>query len=216
VSAALADLEPAPTPRRSGRRRPQEPVEVDGELEDVGELVDAGAPVGGATRGWRPHRDTEARARELGIDLLRWPLQPPALGWEQAAACRDVSSSVADQLSECLSQAAATELVGSFCSVCPVRTQCFETGRTTGGFGIWGGISLREGRVATWRTVAERSRRSTAEITEPIDDTSPAEITAATEDTATTYTPPERRRGQRPQPRRLSRARRRGRHAPAA
>lgn len=245
MSAALADRGPASTPRR----RPQ---------EDAGGPADAGELVSGVTARWGPHHLTEARAREFGLDLLRWPLDEPAAGWEQDAACRGVDSEVADQLSEVLSQLAATELVSRWCAACPVRTECLATGRTTGGHGVWGSIVLREGHVAPWRTATERSRRAKlteptettvpieetentvpiedtvpieetvpAEITELIDGKMPAEITVPTETTVSAEItelidgkmPAEitmRRRGQRPQPHRLTRARRRGRHAPVA
>ncbi len=126
-------------------------------------------------------------------------------------------------MSDCLSQRQASELVARLCSSCPVRQQCFDFGRATRGWGLHGGIVLREGRVAIWRTAAERSRR--AEETAPIEiieetvpieiteETVPIEITALTEITEITEEtePPKRRRGQRSQPRHLSRARRRGR-----
>jgi len=192
-----------------------------------------GELVGGVTKRWGPHALTEARARELGLDLVRWPLDEPAEGWEQDAACRGVDSEVADQLTDVLSQFAATEVIGRWCAACPVRTECFETGRTTGGHGVWGGIVLREGRAAPWRTAAERSRRAKlieeTENTVPIEETEntlptedavpieetentlPTEDAVPIEETENTLPaePPMRRRGQRPQPRRLTRAQRR-------
>jgi len=186
----------------------------------AGTLPDAAAGelVSGVTKRWGPHALTEARAREFGLDLLRVPTTEPAAGWVQRAACRGAPSPVADQLTEALSQLAASELVGRLCSACPVRTECFEMGRTTGGHGVWGGIVLREGQLAPWRTATERSRKMPAETT-VLDGKMPAETTVLDGKMpaeTTVAEPPNRRRGQRPQPRRLTRARRRGRHAPVA
>lgn len=185
-----------------------------------GELVD------GVTARWRPHQFTEARAQALGVDLRRWPIVAPAPGWQEDASCRGTSVEVADAMSDCLSQRQASELVGRLCASCPVRQECFDFGRATRGWGFHGGIVLREGRVAIWRTAAERSRRAEAtEPTEPPENTAyilpyilPTESTyiLPTESTYTLPTePPKRRRGQRSQPRHLSRARRRGRRRAA-
>lgn len=156
---------------------------------------------------WGPNQLTERRARELGVDLRHWPSEPPSPGWEDEAACRGVPSAVADTLTGQLSQAAATELVGRWCARCPVIQQCYATGRATHGFGVWGGIVLREGRVATWRTATERARRPATEDISTEIITPPAEIiTPPTEIISTTT---KRGRGQRVQPRRLTRSRRR-------
>lgn len=185
--------EATPTPRR----RPLEPVEVATELED-GALVhdpDVGDElVAGVTARWRPHQHTEARATELGLDLRRCPIEEPPREWRDDAACRGVSREVADQMGECLSQRQATELVRDFCSTCMVRQQCYDAGRATRGYGVWGGLVLREGRVATWRTAKERR---VGMDTETIEETMPTEVEQ------------QRRRGQRVQPRRLTRAKRR-------
>jgi len=257
----------------------------------------SGVRVDGVTMRWGLHQLTAARAREFGIDLLRWPLDEPAAGWQQRAACAGVDSEVADQLTECLSQSAATELVRHLCSACAVRTACFEMGRTTGGHGVWGGVVLHAGRVAPWRTATEKLAAKLARTAELATEDATVEIIGITEDmtqieelerpkaaermeagvtlgpagprvakamrgergprsddvaagavgmsrvttggteipalvgketaSVTSRSPRElhlrelpaetpRRRGQRSQPRRLSRARRRGRHAPVA
>ncbi len=180
------------------------------------------------TKRWRPHQHTQRRANDLGVDLRRWPLEQPHPGWHDAAACRRAPSEVANAMGDLLSQAQATELVEHWCQKCPVRQACFETGRALKGHGLWGAIVLREGKVATWRTAAERSRTSPSEIPQVADDdTAPAENTVQISDAvagtieleaenAVQIEPPKRRRGQRSQPRRLTRARRRGRHAPVA
>jgi len=165
--------------------------------------------VGGGTRGWGLHQLTEARARDLGLDLVRWPVDEPPAGWEQDAACAGVDSEVADELSECLSQLAATKSVSRWCSVCPVIRQCFETGRTTGGHGVWGSIVLRDGRVAPWQTATERVRR--AKETAPTDGTVMAEMTEPTEITEQLAAASAAPRRQRRQPRKRTRSQRRSR-----
>ncbi len=139
--------------------------------------------VGGITKRWRPHERTARRANDLGLDLRRWPTEEPAAGWQQDASCRGVDNEVADALSDCVSQTAATELVGRFCSSCPVRVECFEAGRATRGWGVWGGIAIREGRIATWRTAAERSRRAASAETAETAETVPT-VVAKTQDDA--------------------------------
>ncbi len=147
---------------------------------------------GGETWKWQPNVRTSQRAAALGVDLRAWPIDEPEPGWQDRAACKAVDSVIADAMTECLSQVAASGLVSQYCARCPVVGECFATGRATKGHGLWG-IVLRDGRIATWRTATERSRKM------------PAETTKAE--------PPNRRRGQRVQPRRLTRARRRSRRA---
>ncbi len=188
--------------------------------------MDAGELEAGVTKRWGPAAHTEARARQLGVDLRHWPTTKPPTGWRDDAACRGADSDVADALTGALSQAGATELVTRWCSRCPVLQECFTDGRATRGHGVWGGIVLREGRVATWRTAAERSgereprsadvaagavgmSRVTAEILQVADDTAPVED-AELVGTAPIEAP-KRRRGQRVQPRRRTRAERRRR-----
>lgn len=189
--SAVDDREPAPTPRRPPQEDAGEPPDVAGQLVD------------GVTAKWGPHAMTLDRARDLGLDLVRWPLDEPAPGWEREAACRGCDSEVADQLTEALSQFAATPLVSRLCSSCPVRTECFAMGRSTAGHGVHGGVVLQGGRVAPWRTAVERAGR--ARLTEANEEIS-TEITSPNEEIST-----EVRRGQRVQPHRLTRARRRGR-----
>lgn len=187
------DLEGEPAAPVAETRPPGPPEAVDGVLVD------------GVTARWGLHQLTESRARSLGVDLLRWPLAEPAAGWQQDAVCRGVDSSVADQLSEVLSQFAGTKLVSRWCSVCPVIRQCFETGRTTGGHGVWGGLALRDGRIAPWQTATERVRRAKDIV--PNEDISTEIPTSPNEDISPNEAPNLCRR-QRAQPRRRTRAQR--------
>ncbi len=235
--AALSRAEPTePAPPdhcgagTPGDRLPEPP-------DAVGDLVD------GVTARWRPHERTEARARLLGVEIRRWPTTEPPTGWRDDAACRGVDVAVADAMVEVRSQAEATALVGRFCSSCPVASACFDSGRSTHSYGIWGGVVLTGGRIAGWRPVAKRrtalaeaiEATEPTEITMPIEPTEltmpieqteltmpiepteltmpiePTELTMPIEPTEITMPiePPERRRGQRVQPRRLTRAERR-------
>lgn len=195
---AAEPAEPAPPDHcgagTSGDRLPEPP-------DAVGDLVD------GVTARWRPHERTEARARELGLDLRRWPTTEPPGSWRDDAACRGVAVAVADAMVEVRSQVDASELVSRFCSSCPVRVECFATGRATRGYGLWG-IVLTGGRIAGWRTV-RTSLAEASEATEPTEITMPIEPTEITMQTEPTYTTTIRRRGQRAQPRRRTRAKRR-------
>jgi len=189
-------------------------VDLEAGDPDAGDLED------GVTKRWRPHQHTQRRANDLGVDLRRWPLEEPQPGWQDDAVCRRAPSEVANAMGDLLSQAQATELVTRWCQECPVRQACFETGRALKGHGLWGGVVLREGRVATWRTAAERSRRARdTETTKLV--SSENILPIATETTELVSSEPtelvssepteQHRRGQRPQPRKFSRAARRSR-----
>jgi len=183
-----------------GDRLPEPP-------DAVGDLVD------GVTARWRPHERTEARARLLGVEIRRWPTTKPSATWRDDAAFRGVDVAVADAMVEARSQAEATALVGRFCSSCPVASACFDSGRSTHSYGIWGGIVLTGGRIAGWRPVA-KGRTALAEAIEETaltENILPSEATALTEIIMPIEPaePPRGRRGQRPQPRRLTRAQRR-------
>ena len=130
-----------------------------------------------------------ARRRALRLGRRTRPITP-SMDWQLDAACQSVPATVSDAMTDATHQSDATELAEVWCAGCPVRAQCLEAGMATGGYGLWGGVVLVQGRKAP------RDRHAALKV---VPDPMPA--TPAAE--------PAPAGGQRWQPRRLPRAKRR-------
>lgn len=108
-----------------------------------------------AMRAQKAHRRAE-REEELGL-----PPRPsarrgerreiPDLRWQHKALCASADETDAHALTEALNQEDAAEVVSRLCSRCPVRDVRLETGRSSLGWGVWGGCALADGWMAPQR-----------------------------------------------------------------
>ncbi|WP_191563453.1 WhiB family transcriptional regulator [Janibacter melonis] len=157
-----------------------------------------------------------ARERALGLPKRpKWTPKVPDLSWQGEAACASVDSPTSRRLIDAEAQADVADLVTELCRPCLVREECLLAGREMHGAGTWGGYVLEDGHLAP------DERPKVARILEPrssavqrlTDDNLVAKRTPTTTAPApsTEAEPPRTKGGQRWQPKRRSRARRRGR-----
>lgn len=71
--------------------------------------------------------------------------------WTDEAACRAAGPKAAQAMREAELQVDTEHLAAAWCSTCPVRERCLEVGRETHAWGLWGGVVLRQGRLAPAR-----------------------------------------------------------------
>lgn len=168
---------------------------------------------------------------EAALGLPARPTSPkrPEMGdWVHEAAC---ATRPELGMTEVERQADAADLVAGYCDACPVRRACLTEGRTAHGSGVYGGLVLDDGHLArdtsryadafhdpsVWLAPAP----SLEVVPDDLETTSDPEATKGTTSTDPEHTPtPEATStdpkttstpGQRWQPKRRTRARRRGR-----
>lgn len=163
-------------------------------------------------------------AIETALDLPERPRSPERdeMGdWVHRAACAtrpDLG------MTEIERQADAAELVAAYCDRCPVRRACLTEGRAAHGSGLYGGLVLDDGHLAkdAWRFVDAFLDPGVWLAPTPALEVVPDDLGATKKpefratkkpEFETTSTDPEAAstKGQRWQPKRRTRARRRGR-----
>jgi hypothetical protein len=75
--------------------------------------------------------------------VLDWQLAPPPGAWTSRGSCVEFSAA-ADAFTD-----ARTALDGAtaikICAHCPVTDECLDYGHESRGYGVWGGMVLRDG-----------------------------------------------------------------------
>ncbi len=83
-----------------------------------------------------------------GPSLSIMPALTRPTTWQARAECRDAPQDDAHAFAEARSQAEAAEVAQAYCSACLVVADCLADGRAQRGWGVYGGLTLVDGRKA--------------------------------------------------------------------
>lgn len=87
-------------------------------------------------------------AAKIGGRYSARDYMPEDPSWRDQAECGEAPPEDQDAFTQSRSQAEATRVIAEYCAGCPVAADCLTEGRTTRGWGTFGGVVLLDGRRA--------------------------------------------------------------------